>query len=217
MDHDRAPLHLEDPRKVPPPSMKSPISPRPFSKRKLEDDRSENHEKRRKESQATYEMVDGHWATDGNVLLQLGKSRFKLHKSRLIDRSLWFKCLFERSSGSRIDNDIGQEHLENVEHVLRSHLSEDGLDLFFLDGLPHGPKPSFNGFSELLTAMDNAMYVYFRYDHQVPLIYVHLTASTCTTRQITKCWSASLSLRQSSSLRSILPSPVEESSLCFPT
>ena len=107
-------------------------------------------------TQETYVKHPDHWALDGNVLLQIGNTRFSVHRSRLATHSLWFEALFAARSQLPFDPDYDglQSALESVE-VVNSH------DLFYLDYTGSGVRaPNAEEFTALLTAMDNAMYVY---------------------------------------------------------
>ncbi|KDR66487.1 hypothetical protein GALMADRAFT_232550 [Galerina marginata CBS 339.88] len=95
---------------------------------------------------------DTHWFVDGNILLQIGQVRFRLHRSRLVAQSAWFKSLFERQVGILQGNEF--EDQEEIDQAIGSAQVVDGLDLFYLD-YPDGPTAT--EFAELLMAMDNAI------------------------------------------------------------
>lgn len=123
------------------------------AKRKLEnsDDDEGILQQQSPKSQKTFTQHEAHWNTDGSLLLQIGDTRFKVHKSRLAAESQWFSALFSHQSGIALANDSSYtEH----EEVLASVEVVDGLDLYFLD---IKDAPSAEDFAVLLTAMNRGM------------------------------------------------------------
>lgn len=80
-----------------------------------------------------YKKHPVHWQLDGNVLVQIGSTRFKLHRSRLARQSNWFRLVFEQGEKAR-DLRGGVLFLDQVDISLRD-------------------------FEVLLDALDDAMYV----------------------------------------------------------
>lgn len=58
--------------------------------------------KRLKPDQLTFKKHPQLWALDGNVLLQMDSTRFKLHQSRLAVQSPWFDKFFQRKAGVKV-------------------------------------------------------------------------------------------------------------------
>lgn len=131
------------------------VSQRQPSKRKLEEP-DDSAELPPAKTQETYVKHPDHWAPDGNVLIQLGNTRFSVHQSRLATRSSWFAALFAARSNLPFDSDDA----DVIEHVLKSVEVVNGLDLFYLDD---SGAPNAEEFAALLTAMDVAMYVTLPY------------------------------------------------------
>ncbi|CAA7263448.1 unnamed protein product [Cyclocybe aegerita] len=128
---------------------KFPVTPRSVSKRKRQEEESCS-QPRPSKSRETFVQHDVHWAPDGNIMVQIGGIRFKVYRSRLMDRSTWFRYLFDRQAGR--PGQAGFEGRDGVENVLKNVELVGELDCFFLDGVPNIPSP--RGFAELLNAMD---------------------------------------------------------------
>ncbi|KAF8873967.1 hypothetical protein CPB84DRAFT_1798042 [Gymnopilus junonius] len=141
-------------------NLKNPDS-EPNKKRKFEEG-SETGKPLKK--RPTYTKDDTYYLPDGNVLLQIGQVRFKLHKSRLSSQSQWFRFLFTRKACSLLGDDF-QDH-EEIDQVISTADTVDGYDLFYLD-LPGVPQVS--QFVELLTCMDNAI-TYLKKEPTFPTI-----------------------------------------------
>jgi hypothetical protein len=92
--------------------------------------------KRSRTSGAKHQKHLTHWHLDGNVLVQINKTRFKLQRSRLAQHSEWFSHTFDQ-----IDN--GQELQE----------WDAEISVLYLDRT----KVAVKDFVALLDAMDNAM------------------------------------------------------------
>ncbi|KAF9531287.1 hypothetical protein CPB83DRAFT_892119 [Crepidotus variabilis] len=94
----------------------------------------------------THVKHETHWALDGNLLLQLGNVRFKVHRSRLCSQSKLIQAIIETSNGCpNKEYDTAEKLVENKEMV-------DGIDCFFFeDG------PSAQQFAALLDCMDSAI------------------------------------------------------------
>ncbi|TFK65524.1 hypothetical protein BDN72DRAFT_824429 [Pluteus cervinus] len=80
------------------------------------------------------------WADDGSVLIQIGDMRMKLHKSRLMANSTWFRSLFD-----------GMSPEENINPDVVQY--DDGLALLHLDLMDVRRED----FEVLVTAMDNSL------------------------------------------------------------
>jgi hypothetical protein len=62
---------------------------------------SDSRSKRIKtEVEQPYKKHAVHWAPDGSVLVQIKDVRFKLHRSRLVKHSGWFRDFLEREDPS---------------------------------------------------------------------------------------------------------------------
>ena len=99
----------------------------------------------RRKIAATFKFVrhERHWLLDGNVLVQIGQVRFRLHRSTLVKQSKWFRDMIEdppHASGRYIYVDEGT-----------------GATVYVLDSL----EVNVNDFVALLDALDNGMYVSF--------------------------------------------------------
>ena len=94
------------------------------------------------------------WVLDGNVLLQISSTRFKLHRSRLASQSTWFEKLFERRPG-RKEKMKTEEDVDDDSADINDIRTEeaDGYDLYYLDSTGIVVKD----FETLLTAMDDCM------------------------------------------------------------
>ncbi|KAF8226962.1 hypothetical protein L208DRAFT_337193 [Tricholoma matsutake] len=58
-------------------------------------------------AQPAYTKHPRFWALDGNILIQIGSTRFKLHRSRLTSQSPWFEKLFEWRQGQMLEMQTG--------------------------------------------------------------------------------------------------------------
>jgi hypothetical protein len=130
------------------------ISPE-ASKRKIDTvTLNESAVKRQKNTHSTYKKHPGFWISDGNVLLQLGNVRFKLHRSRLAAHSGFFEKLFEVGAGkNQVDVEgadaypgLANVKVEKADELLLYHLQLATVSLV--------------DFQTLLHAMDNGMYVH---------------------------------------------------------
>ncbi|KDR70750.1 hypothetical protein GALMADRAFT_76007 [Galerina marginata CBS 339.88] len=99
-------------------------------------------------SQQTYKKHDVHWLLDGSILLQIGKTRFKVHRSRLASESVWFQTLFDQRAGCVVETPFQYQH--EIDRVLETAETVDGMDLFYLDCDFDGGA---DDFAALLTAM----------------------------------------------------------------
>lgn len=93
------------------------------------------------------------WALDGNILIQIDSTRFKLHRSRLASHSPWFEKLFERRSGQ--DVRVQEEECDSDSADINDVRIEetDGYDLYYLDSTG----VMVEDFETLLTAMEDCM------------------------------------------------------------
>ncbi|KJA21337.1 hypothetical protein HYPSUDRAFT_203100 [Hypholoma sublateritium FD-334 SS-4] len=105
----------------------------------------------------TFIKHETHWAADGSLLLQIGDTRFKVLKSRLVSESTWFAALIEQRSGIVPAEPFPDQ--DEIDRVLATVEEVDGLDLFYLD-VDNYPN-HLESFSLLLTSMSNAIdYIY---------------------------------------------------------
>lgn len=161
-DLSRSCKHQQAPAK----SSATPTPPKQ-SKRKSDEVESENTPSQAppRKSLKTYVKHETHWILDGNVLLQIGSTRFKLHKSRLASESPWFSNLWDKHAGIvLVEPNTCQREIDAVDAVLRNVEKVDDLDLFFLTFVD-GPNAA--QFAKLLTAMQCGMCVQFN------LFFVH--------------------------------------------
>ena len=100
----------------------------------------------------TYLKLEDQWAPDGNVVLQLGEIRFKVHSSRLAKESAWFLCLFERSAMSDPATKMSGDW-EEIDAIIRNKTYMDTLDVFVLEY----EGADAEDLAALLTAMDSEM------------------------------------------------------------
>ncbi|KAG5634930.1 hypothetical protein H0H81_000306 [Sphagnurus paluster] len=63
-----------------------------------------------------------HWHLDGSVLVQIGKTRFRLHRSALARQSEWFRHTFERG------NEAPERALNLVDNLPLYHLDDLDVD-----------------------------------------------------------------------------------------
>lgn len=142
----------------------------------------------------TFVKDKDHWLSDGNLLIQIGDTRFKIHKSRMIRESPWFKALIEqRAKGIPKET---YEYQAEITAALNSIESYEGLDVFYLD-LPGGP--SCIQFRRLLTAMEGGMYVFIdSFRHVVGLTAGCTTVTMSLTNLDSVVWLISILLLGSS-------------------
>ncbi|KAI5893247.1 uncharacterized protein SCHCODRAFT_02621243 [Schizophyllum commune H4-8] len=118
-----------------------------------EDQESEDEEHEgspaRKRRRLEYKKHERFWALDGNVILHLDGTSFKLHRSRLASHSPWFEALFERHAGrgAELDDDAPSTDGAVVED------GEDGLMIVNLNATG----VLLEDFEELLTAMEDTI------------------------------------------------------------
>ncbi|KAF8224360.1 hypothetical protein L208DRAFT_1311998, partial [Tricholoma matsutake] len=99
------------------------------------------------------------WALDGNILIQIGSTRFKLHRSHLTSQSPWFEKLFERWQGQMLEMQMGVEDHDDIADINDVMIEEsDGCDLYYLDSTGMAVRD----FETLWTAMDNSINYYFQ-------------------------------------------------------
>ncbi|TRM67517.1 hypothetical protein BD626DRAFT_479014 [Schizophyllum amplum] len=118
-----------------------------------------------KKAKPSYTKHERFWLLDGNVVIQIGDTRYKLHRSRLASQSPWFEALFEKRAGREPKPDHGTLELDAV-----GVEEDEGYDVFDFD--PHcndDPIVDDDDFEELLKAMDDA--IAFRYSS--PTFLVH--------------------------------------------
>ncbi|KAL1685700.1 hypothetical protein GGG16DRAFT_29361, partial [Schizophyllum commune] len=100
-----------------------------------------------KKTKRPYKKHERYWALDGNVVIQLEDTRFKLHRSRLALQSPLFEALFEKHAGrdASVEGDIALDSI-SVED------EEDGI-VVYLDSTD----VALEDFLELLTAMEDTL------------------------------------------------------------
>jgi len=128
-----------------------PATPQSQGKRKHADERQVSDPGPIAKVRKTYTKHPVHWALDGNLLLQLGSTRFRVYRGRLTSESTWFQSLIERSAGILDD---GFEDQDEIDMVVQGKDIVDGMDVFdieFSDG------PTDKAFATLLTAMSTGM------------------------------------------------------------
>ena len=98
-----------------------------------EDEQSEEEEPLAKKTKLDYKQHPVHWAPDGNVLIHISGTRFKLYRHHLVAQSQWFKILFEAQQTGV----IGKTPNENVKQEIQSALDSleivDGCNLFKIE------------------------------------------------------------------------------------
>lgn len=120
-------------------------------KRKLDHQERDAANSPRK-SQKTYVKDEVHWLLDGNLHLQIGKTRFKVHRSRLASESPWFQALVEQRAGDAPD--IPSERQDAIDKAIASVERLGDHDLYFLDFVDG---PNATQFAAMLTAMQYGM------------------------------------------------------------
>ncbi|KAF8965743.1 hypothetical protein BDZ97DRAFT_2074519 [Flammula alnicola] len=167
----------------------APQSPQSLTKRKREcSDVEFKVAVRHYKTRETYVEHQDYWISDGNVLLQIGNVRFKLHKSRLANQSTWFQILFGQYTFEFEGPPDGFEGQENIDGATATAEVVHGLHLFYLN---FNGGPSAEEFADLLTAMDNAIN-YIKQRPPYPFLqnvfkassFYHLTAYTDATLQM---------------------------------
>jgi len=95
------------------------------------------------------------WIPDGNILIQIGSTRFKLHCSRLASQSCWFEQLFKRRLDQQEVTQTGSQDSDSadINDIRIEEASE--CTLYYLDSTGVLVKD----FETLLVAMDDCMYV----------------------------------------------------------
>ena len=95
----------------------------------------------RMKTAAAFVRHEKYWLLDGNVLVQIGQVRFRLHRSTLVQQSKWFRDM-----------------IENPQHDRCIYVDEGtGAIVYVLDSLEVDVKD----FIALLDAVGNAMYFAF--------------------------------------------------------
>ncbi|KAL1727539.1 hypothetical protein EV714DRAFT_217046 [Schizophyllum commune] len=103
----------------------------------------------RKRRRLEYKKHERFWALDGNVILQLDGTSFKMHRSRLASHSPWFEALFERHAGRGADLDDDAPKTDGA-------VVEDGEDGLIIVNL-NATGVLLEDFEELLTAMEDTI------------------------------------------------------------
>ncbi|KAI5893246.1 uncharacterized protein SCHCODRAFT_02538005 [Schizophyllum commune H4-8] len=101
-----------------------------------------------KKAKLAFTKHERFWLLDGNVQLQIGHTRFRLHRSRLASQSPWFEALFEKRAGGNPTIDLDGPDLDKIVFE-----DEDGMDIIYLDSA----EVKADDFTALLTAMDDAI------------------------------------------------------------
>ena len=95
----------------------------------------------RTKTAAPFVRHEKYWLLDGNVLVQIGQVRFRLHRSTLVKQSKWFRDM-----------------IEDPPHDRCIYVDEGtGATVYVLDSL----EVDIKDFIALLDALENAMYVPF--------------------------------------------------------
>lgn len=140
--------------------MNSPITQ---SKRRLEDDNevpSSLRPQKIMKTYAPYQKHETHWYLDGNLLLQVGTTRFKVHRSRLASESEWFQALIDYWDGTTPE---GREVPEDARPIADAGDTIGDDPLFFLDAEEGKEVPGAEELAALLTAMYRGMCVFQYY------------------------------------------------------
>ncbi|KAL1698941.1 hypothetical protein EV121DRAFT_296673 [Schizophyllum commune] len=101
-----------------------------------------------KRNRTEYTKHEHFWFLDGNILLQLGDTRFQLYRGRLASQSPWLKALFEQHAGGEPEVNEDAPALETV-----TVKEEDGGEVLYLDGTG----VDLGDFVQLLAAMEDAI------------------------------------------------------------
>ncbi|KAL1685698.1 hypothetical protein GGG16DRAFT_129229 [Schizophyllum commune] len=145
------------------------MSSRRSHKRKTEDtDARHNARATNKKAKLAFTKHEWFWLLDGNIMVQIGDIRFRLHRSRLASQSPWFEALFEKHAGGNPKVEAGYPDLDEV--VVEE---EDGMDVVYLDST----KVTSDDFAKLLTAMDDAI-EYYMNTPSVPVLAAIVRASS---------------------------------------
>ncbi|KAL1660496.1 hypothetical protein GGF50DRAFT_130240 [Schizophyllum commune] len=104
-----------------------------------------------KRNRTEYTKHERFWFLDGNILLQLGDTRFQLYRGRLASQSPWLKALFEQHAGGEPEVNEDAPALETVT-VKEEDGGEDGI-VVYLDSTD----VALEDFLELLTAMEDTL------------------------------------------------------------
>jgi len=126
-------------------------SPNSGKRKREEEEPDLSNDKGSKRLQPSYTKHSKFWSLDGNTLLQIDSTRYKVQRSRLASQSTWFEKLFEQRSGKEAAE--GDEDKEDINDVLLMVDCVDGLDLFHLNSTG----VTRDDFDALLTAMDDGM------------------------------------------------------------
>ncbi|KAF8646895.1 hypothetical protein AX16_007060 [Volvariella volvacea WC 439] len=105
----------------------------------------------------TYIKHPRFWAPDGNVLLQIGITRFRVHQSRIAYHSPWFRKLFDKRAGRALNaNDEDEADLNDIKVeavVVKDDQGAKAMDLYYLNST--GIQPT--DFEALLKALDDCI------------------------------------------------------------
>lgn len=134
-------------------------SPNGGKRKREEEELNLSNDKGSKRLQPSYTKHSKFWLLDGNILLQIETTRYKVQRSRLASQSTWFEKLFEQHSGKEAAE--GDEDKENINDVLLTVECVDGLDLFHLNSTGVAR----DDFDALLTAMDDGICYYHDTPH----------------------------------------------------
>lgn len=136
------------------PDLSPASTPKSGSKRKLEEDEPVVPHKKTFRTYAEHQKHDRHYYLDGNILLQIGKTRFKVHRSRLASESIWFQALVDHYNGT---TPAGNTVDKDVEDVVNEADNVGDDPLFFLDAAEGEEVPTADEFAALLTAIYSGM------------------------------------------------------------
>ncbi|KAF7979773.1 hypothetical protein HWV62_40800 [Athelia sp. TMB] len=160
-------------------ALAAPLNPSSKSKGKRKADLVPSPPAKRTKSRHPHPVKhDDFWYLDGNIIIQVDNTRFRLHRSRLALQSEYFAELFDRKDG---DIDPGPEIV-------------DGHPLYVVSGV------SADDFATMLRALDNAITYHFEppgYSDVASILRVATTFSftnfrTWAVRHLESIWSEDL-------------------------
>ncbi|KAF5328361.1 hypothetical protein D9619_013289 [Psilocybe cf. subviscida] len=124
MDHPNALSHTAQ-------TSSWPMSP-PTVKRKLPEDSHSGYRtcKSRKKF-APYQKHEKYWYPDGDILLQIADTRFKVRRNRLESESIWFRDLIDYYNGTQKGRSYKPQ--EDIQLIADAAHRVDGIPLFYLD------------------------------------------------------------------------------------
>ncbi|KAF9531282.1 hypothetical protein CPB83DRAFT_904838 [Crepidotus variabilis] len=165
-------------------SLPTPTSSRNL-KREREDEDIDGVKERSSKLPTTCIKHQVHWALDGNLLLQFGDVRFKVHRSRLVSESPYFQELINASHGNPDDD---YEYKEEIDLLVNSKKVIGGLDCYYFPQDCNDDLPNAEAFSVLLDAMNTGIdYVHTPPSFATIKALLNAANSLCVTRYVTFC------------------------------